>query len=121
MYQSNQLSHGYPKNNEKRIYQVDNKAIKDQPEGFHIIFDVKGEYVTYSDEGFHEVVVNFFGIETFYSKCHSSFSSKSKLYKHIKAGYIEGVLPFFSTQPSLSISVIASMVVYQVFGSGLAF
>ena len=95
--------------------------MEDQPEGFHTTFDADGEDVTYSDEGFDEVVVNFVGIKTSCLKCHSSFPSKSKLHKHIKVGCVGETLPSSSTQPSSSIHVIASMAVHQSFGSGLAF
>ena len=120
-YQSNPSYRGYQRRDKKEVYQVDDEAIEDQPEGFHIIFNVDGEDVTYSDEGFDEIVVNFVGIETSCSKCHSSFLSKSKLHKHIKAGCVGETLPSSSTQPSSSIPVIASMAVHQSFGSGLAF
>lgn len=95
--------------------------MEDQPEGFHTTFDADGEDFTYSDEGFDEVVVNFVGIETSCSKCHSSFPSKSKLHKHIKAGCVREALPSSSTQLSSSIPVIASMAIHQSFSSGLAF
>lgn len=94
--------------------------MEDQLEGFHITFDTNGN-VTFPDEGFDEVVVNLVRIETFYLKCHSSFPSRSKLYKHIKASYIGETSRSFSTQFSSSILVVASMAVYQSFGSSLAF
>ena len=66
-------------------------------------------------------MVNFFGIETSCSKCHLSFPLRSKLHKHIKAGYVKEALPSSSTQLSSSIPVVASMAVHQSFGLGLAF
>ena len=95
--------------------------MENQPEGFHTTFNADGEDVTYSDKGFDEFVVNFVEIETSCSKCHSSFPSKSKLHKYIKAGCVKEALPSSSTQPSSSIPVIASTAVYQSFSSGLAF
>lgn len=121
LYQSNQPYHGYPKNNKKGIYQIDDKAMKDQPDCVHTTFDVDGKDIIYSDKGFQEVIINFIGIEISCSKCHSSFPSKLKLHKYIKAGYIGEALPFFSTQLSSSIPVIASTAVHQSFGLGLAF
>lgn len=71
--------------------------MEDQLEGFHTTFDVDKEDVLYSDEGFNEVIVNFVRIETFYLKCYSSFLSKLKLYKDIKAKCVGEALPSFST------------------------
>lgn len=71
--------------------------MEDQPEGFYTIFDANGEDVTYSDKSFDKVVVNFVGIETFYSKCYLSFSSKSKLHKYIKTGCVGEALLSSST------------------------
>lgn len=120
-YQLNQFYYSYPKNNKKEVYQVDNEAIKDQPEGFYNIFDANEEDVTYLDKRFDEVIVNFVRIEISYSKCHSSFFSKSKLYKHIKARCIGEVLPSFFILPFSSIFIIAPIAIYQFFSSGLAF
>lgn len=82
---------------EKELYQVDDKAMESQLENFNTIFDANGEDIAYSDESFNKVIVNFVGIEISCSKCYSSFPSKSKLYKHIKAGCIKKALPSFST------------------------
>lgn len=95
--------------------------MEDQLERFYTTFNTDGEDVTYSDEGFDKVIINFVGIEISYSKCYSSFPSKSKLHKYIKTGCIKEALPSSSTQPSSSIPIIASMAVHQSFGSGLAF
>lgn len=57
--------------------------------------DEEGD-VTYLDKGFNEVFVNFVGIETSCLKCRSSFLSKSKLHKHVKAGCIEEASPLSS-------------------------
>lgn len=96
LYQSNQVYYNYSKNNKKRIYLIDDKAIEDQLEGFHIIFDVDKEDITYLDKGFDKVIINFVRIETFCLKCYSSFPLESKLYKYIKADCIKKALLFFS-------------------------
>lgn len=48
-YQSNQPYYGYQKAEKKRVYQVDNDVLKDQPEGFHTTFETEDEEITYSD------------------------------------------------------------------------
>lgn len=111
-YQSNQPYRSYPKPDKKEVYQVNDKTMKDLPENFYTIFDEDREDVAYSDKSFDEDVVNFVRIETFCSKCHSSFPLRSKLHKHTKAGYVREALPSSSIQPSLSIQVIASMIVH---------
>lgn len=95
--------------------------MEDQLEGFYTIFDIDRKDVIYLDKSFDEVIINFVEIETFCSKCHSSFLLKLKLYKYIKAGCVEDALPSFFTQPFSSIPVIAYTVVHQSFDSSLAF
>lgn len=62
--------------------------MEDQPEGFHTTFDVDKKNITDSDEDFDEIVINFVGIKTSCSKCHSSIPLRSKLYKYIKVGCV---------------------------------
>ena len=95
--------------------------MEDHLEDFHTIFNANGENIAYLDEGFDEVVINFFGIETSYSKYHSSFPSRSKLHKYIKAGGMGEALLSSSTQLFLLIPLVASMAVHQSFASGLVF
>lgn len=95
--------------------------MEDQPESFYTTFDTDREDIAYSDKGFNKVVVNFVRIKTSYLKYHSSFFSKSKLYKHIKTGCIREVLTSSFTQLSSSILVIASTAIYQLFDLSLAF
>lgn len=92
LYQLNQPYRGYQKADKKRVYQIDNDVMEDQPERFHTTFKTEDEEVTYSDKGFNKVFVNFVRIEAICSKCHSFFPSKSKLYNHIKTGCIEEAL-----------------------------
>lgn len=67
------------------------------------------EGITYLNKSFHEIVINFVEIEIVYSKCHSSFFSKLKLYhKYIKVNCIEKALLAFLTQFSLYISIVVS-------------
>lgn len=85
------------------------------------MLEAKIEDMIFLDKGFDEVIVSFVGIETVYSKCDSSFSSKSKLHKQIKNGYIGETLPSFSTQPSLFISIIILKAIHQSLGLGFKF
>ena len=121
LYEANQPYRSYLKPDEKGVYQVVDKTMEDQPEDFYTIFDANGENVAYLDEGFDEVVINFVGIETSYSKYHSFFPSRSKLHKHIKAGGVREALPSSSTQLFSLIPVVVSTAVHQSFASGLAF
>lgn len=67
--------------------------MENEPEGFYTIFKNEKRDVTYLDKGFEEVVVNFMGIETTCLKYCSSFLSKLKLHKHVKADYVKEALP----------------------------
>lgn len=95
--------------------------MENQLEGFYIMFENEERDVTYSDEGFDKVLVNFVGIETTYLKCRSSFSSKSKLHKHVKANCVEKASPPSSAQLSLFISIVMSKVIHQSLRSGFGF
>lgn len=95
--------------------------MENQPKGFYTTFENEERNVTYSDKGFDKVLVNFVGIETTYLKCRSSFPSKSKLYKHLKAGCVEEASPLSSAQPSSSIPIVMSKAIHQSLGSGLGF
>ena len=48
----------------------------------------KAKEVYYLDKGFDKVDTKFVGIESFRGKCKATFSSKFRLYKHLKDGYI---------------------------------
>ena len=108
---------------EKGVYQLDDKNFKNRPEGFYTTVDPEAEEVDYSDEGFEEVIANFVGIKTGYSKCSSSFPFKSQLHKHLKAGCAEAVqvTPLSFTQPASPISIVESKAIIQSLRSGLAF
>lgn len=109
------------KKQKKKVYQVDNEVMKDQPKGFYTILKFEKKDITYSDKGFDKVIINFVGIKTAYLKCHTSFPSKSKLHKHIKASCIEENLLALFAQLFSSISVIVSKAMQQFLGSGLIF
>lgn len=67
--------------------------------------------------------MNFIGIETVCIKCNASFSSKSKLYKYLKAscvGAMEALL-FLPTSSTSPIFIVKSKSIFQSLGSGLAF
>lgn len=95
--------------------------MKNQPEGFYTTFEDEEGDVTISDKDFDKVFVNFVGIETICLKYHSFFPSKSKLHKHIKAGWVEEALPPFFAQLSSSIPIVMSKTIDQSLGSGLGF
>lgn len=120
-YQSNLLHYGYERNNEKRVYQVDNNLIDNQSESFYIIFELKEGDVNYLDKGFDKDVVNFVEIKTVCSRCYRSFSSKSKLHNHIKVSCLKESFLASFTQPSLSISIIVSKARHQSFKLSLIF
>ena len=120
-YQSDQPDRGYQRKEEKGVYQIDSDATKQQLEGFHTTFEPKEKELSYSDEGFDEVFVNFVKIETVCFKCRLSFFLKSKLHTHIKSGCVKETLLFTSPQPSSSISVIVSKAVHTSLGSGFSF
>lgn len=75
------------------------------------------------DERFDEMDANFVGIETLYGKYGSFFSSKSRLHKHLKDGYISSVQPLLPGAPALTspIPIITSKSVVLAMRSGLAF
>ena len=120
-YQSGPTQHAYQHAEEKGVYSVDCHAIEQQPEGFHTTFEPEEKELAYLDESFDEVFVNFVGIEAVYSKCHSSFPSKSKLHMHIKSECVGGASSSASPQPSSSIPVVVSKAVYASLGSGFGF
>lgn len=120
-YQSDQPDHGYQRKEEKGVYQIDSDATEQQPKGFHTTFEPEEEELSYSDERFDEVFVNFVKIEAVCSKCRLSFPSKSKLLTHIKSGCVKETLPSASPQPSSSIPVIVSKAVHTSLGSGFSF
>lgn len=63
MYQSNSSYCNYQKINKKRVYQVNEDLIEDQPKGFCITFDDESKDHTYSNKDFKKVAINFVGIE----------------------------------------------------------
>lgn len=75
----------------------------------------------YLDKGFDKIAINFIEIETLYTKCCPIFLSRSKLFNHLKNGCLEMTSPFFPIQAISFISIITFKVIYQFFGSGLAF
>lgn len=95
--------------------------MENELESFYITFEDGEGDIIYSDKGFDKVIVNFVGIETTYLKYHLSFSSKSKLPKHVKARCVEEALLPSSTQPSSSIPIVMSKIIYQFWGSSLGF
>lgn len=83
----------------------------------------EGEEVQYLDEGFDKVDTNFVGVKTSYGKCGAPFSSKSRLYRHLKDGCVSSFQHLlhgapFSTSP---ISIITSRSVIIALDLGLAF
>ena len=120
-YQLNQPYRGYQRAKEKRVYQIDEGPVEDEPKGFYITFGHKADKVSYLDEGFDEVAVNFVGIKTSCTRCYATFPSRSKLHSHLKNGCLETSSPFFPAQAPSPIPVIASKAVHRFFGSGLAF
>lgn len=68
--------------------------MNDQPEGFYITIGDESDEMTYSDEGFDEITMNFVGIETLCSRCRATFPSKSKLDNHLKSDCLD--TPLFS-------------------------
>ena len=56
------------------------------------MFEPGKKDVTYSNKDFNKVVINFVGIKTLYTKCHATFSSKSKRYNYLKTGCMEVTL-----------------------------
>lgn len=86
--------------------------MENEPESFYTTFEDGEGDVTYSNEGFDEVIVNFVGIETTCLKCRSSLPSKSKLYEHVKTGCVEEFSPPSSTQPSSFIPIVMSKIIH---------
>ena len=120
-YQSNPPYCGYQKVNEKGVYQVDKNPVDDQSESFYTTFGDEGDEMTYSDKGFDKITMNFVKIETLCFRCHTTFPSKSKLHNHLKSGCLKTSSPSLPAQATSSISIITSKIIYQSFGSGLAF
>lgn len=121
IYQSNQPYLCYQKAKEKGIYQVNKSLVENEPKDFYIIFENKADKVSYLDEKFDKIIVNFVGIETSCTKCRAIFPSKSKFYNYLRSGCLEISLPSLPAQAPSPISVIASKVVYQSFDSRLVF
>lgn len=95
--------------------------MKNQSKRFYTTFENKDGDVIYLNKGFDEVIVNFVEIETTCLKCHSSFFSKSKLYKHIKTDCVEEAPLSSFTQLSLSIPIVMSKAIHQSFRLGFRF
>ena len=95
--------------------------MEDEPEGFYTTFGDEADEISYSDEGFDKVAVNFVRIETSCTRCHATFPSRSKLHSHLKSNCLETSSPSLPAQAPSPISVIASKAVHRSFGSGLAF
>lgn len=77
--------------------------------------------MVYLDKGFNKVFVNFVKIEVVYSKCHSSFLLKLKLYIYLKSDYVGEALPSAFFQPSSPITVIVLKAVHASLESGFGF
>lgn len=91
---------------------MNKNAMENQPESFYNTFDKDGDNVTYSEEGFDKIVVNFVSIEAFYTKCRAIFPSRLKLHNQLKSRYLERsslVLPILTAS---SILVIASKTIH---------
>ena len=95
--------------------------MEDKPKGFYTAFGDEADEVSYLDKGFDKVAVNFIEIKTLCTRCHATFSSRSKLHSHLKSGCLETSLPSLPAQAPLPIPVIASKAVHRFFGSELAF
>ncbi len=95
--------------------------MKDQPKGYYTRFDDKGKDITYSNKDFKEIAVNFIRIEALCNKYHITFSSKSKLYNHLKDFCQKIASLSLPLKAIFSIFIIASKAVYQFFGSRLVF
>lgn len=120
-YQSNLFQCTYQRNNKKKIYQIENKDMKNQPKSFYVTFDGKKKDVTYLNKKFNKILVNFMIIKTTCLNCYLFFSLRSKLYPHVKAGCIEKALLFSSAQPSLFIFIVMSKAIHQFLRLGLEF
>ncbi len=86
--------------------------VENQPESFYNTFEEEGNDVTYSEEGFDKIAVNFVDIKVSCIKCHATFPSRSKLHNHLKSGCLERSLPALPTLAASSIPIIASKTVY---------
>lgn len=95
--------------------------MEDEPKGLYTTFENEADKVSYSDEGFDKVAVNFVRIETLCTKCRASFPSRTKLHNHLKSSCLEKSLPSLPAQAASSIPIITSKPVHQSFGFGLAF
>ena len=122
-YQSNLPSRGYHKNNEKRVYQVNDEEADPHLEGFYTILEQESEEMQYSNKGFDEVDANFVCIETSCGKCGAPFSSKSRLHKYLKDGCVISLQHSLlgAPSPSSPISIITSSSVLPAMSLGLAF
>lgn len=76
------------------------------------MFEAEEKNMTYLNKNLNKVLVNFVKIEMVYSKCYATFSSKSKLYNHLKASYVERALLALFTQLLSSILIIAFKALY---------
>ena len=122
-YQSNSLYRDYQRSNKKGVYQISDEDADLHPVGFYTSFNHESEEVQYSDEGFDEVDANFVDFETSCGKCGAPFSSKSRLYKHLKGDCISSLQPsiFGAPTPNSPNSIITSKSVVPAMGSVLAF
>ena len=87
--------------------------MEDQPEDFYTTFDKNDEDITYADEGFKEVAINFVRIKTLCNNCRAIFPSKSKLHHHLNSGCQKVTSPFLPTELAFVISIIAFKAVHQ--------
>lgn len=123
-YQSNPPHRGYQRSDKNGVHQIDDESSEDCPDGFYAAHEPENKEVHYSDKGFDEVFANFVGIETVCTRCSNSFSSKSQLHKHLKAGCIDGkpsAPASASNHPVSPIPIVKSKAAVPSLGSGLAF
>lgn len=83
--------------------------MEDQTKSFYTIFSkVEKNSITYLYPCFNKVIFNLLNIKIACLKYYKFFPSKLKLYKNIKAGFVDKVLLDFFAQPYFSLSVIVS-------------
>lgn len=107
--------------NKKEVYQINKNPADDQPKGFYPTLKNKSDNVASTDKDFDKIAINFIKIEALCIKRYMIFFFKSKLYNHLKSGYLEVTLPFFLTQTASSIPIIAFKAIFQSFSSELIF
>lgn len=95
--------------------------MESQFKDFYTIFDNEDEDVTYSNDGFKEIAVNFDRIKASYNKCCANFFIKSKFYNYLRDDCRKVAFLFILPKTTFSIPIIASKAIHPSFGSGLVF